>query len=560
MRQGQIGEIIGAKPQARRLILEEAAGISGLHSRRHEAELRLKGAEDNLLRVEDVLKQIDGQVESLRRQARQSSRYKALATEIRKHTALAHLIAWRAHETHFADARRKLDADGLEVAERTRAQGEAARLQAIAAANLPGLRDAEAHAGAALHRITLAREALAAEEKRAEARKSELERRLAQFARDLEHEEALIADAAGVGDRLATEDAALGESSADEVEAAALAHKREEEAQRRLVAVEAELTEAQTASSELNARRNALGVAAVEEGRRLARLEADLASVVREFEALSASGFADDEHALRGEAAAELAFALEEAESATIEAEAVHAEARQAETRSRGPLAEAERAAQRLETEVRTLVKLLGSGGDQRFPPVVDTLTVARGLEAALGAALGDDLDAPVDEAAPAHWSVLASMGDDPALPNGVEPLAAHVSAPPALARRLAQIGVVPREDGKRLAALLLPGQRLVSREGDLWRWDGFVAAADAPTPAARRLAEKNRLADLEREAEEARRRAERRAARPRKRPSASRKPPPPRRRLASTSAPPAPLPTAHVMRSRISSASAPRR
>ena len=55
VRQGQIGEIIAAKPQARRRILEDAAGIAGLHARRHEAELRLKAAEDNLVRVEDVL-------------------------------------------------------------------------------------------------------------------------------------------------------------------------------------------------------------------------------------------------------------------------------------------------------------------------------------------------------------------------------------------------------------------------------------------------------------------------------------------------------------------------
>ena len=109
VRQGQIGEIIAAKPQARRLILEEAAGISGLHSRRHEAELRLKGAEDNLLRVEDVLKQIDVQVESLKRQARQSSRYRNLAADIRRQDALAHLIAWREHEAAFAEAARKLE-------------------------------------------------------------------------------------------------------------------------------------------------------------------------------------------------------------------------------------------------------------------------------------------------------------------------------------------------------------------------------------------------------------------------------------------------------------------
>ena len=505
VRQGQIGEIIAAKPQARRLILEEAAGISGLHSRRHEAELRLKGAEDNLLRVDDVLKQIDVQIESLKRQARQSSRYKNLAADIRRHEALAHLIAWREHEASFAEARKKLDADLLDVAERTRAQGEAARMQALAAADLPPLREEEARRGAALHRITLARDALEAEEKRAREREAELERRVAEFARDHEREEALIADAAGVIGRLAQEDASLAEAQDAAGGLAAAAREREEAAKARLAAAEAELAEAQAASSDLNARRHALGAAAAEEGRRLARLEAEYAGIERELALLRAAGFEDDEQARRAEAAAEIAEALVAAEQATLAAEERHMQAREAEARSRGPLAEAERAAQALETEARTLANLLGARADGRFPPAVDAIGVARGLEAALGAALGDDLEAPIDEAAPAHWSLLIAEGADPALPAGVEPLASRVTAPPALARRLAQVGVVARADGKRQSALLKPGQRLVSREGDLWRWDGFVAAAEAPTPAARRLAEKNRLGDLLREAETAR-------------------------------------------------------
>ena len=505
VRQGQIGEIIAAKPQARRLILEEAAGISGLHSRRHEAELRLKGAEDNLLRVEDVLKQIDVQVESLKRQARQSSRYRNLAADIRRQDALAHLIAWREHEAAFAEAARKLDSDLLDVAERTRAQGEAARLQALAAADLPSLREEEARRGAALHRIALARDALEAEEKRAEEREAELERRAAQFARDFEREQALIADAADVVERLAAEDSALAEALADAGGLATEAREGEEEAQRRLAAAEADLAEAQTASSDLNARRHALGAAAAEEGRRLARLEAEHATIERELAALRASAADDAEREQRAEAAAELADGLAAAEEATLAAEQRHAEAREAEARSRGPLAEAERAAQGLETEARTLANLLGAMSGREFPPVVDAITVARGYEAALGAALGDDLDAPTDEKAPAHWSFLPGVGADPALPDGVEPLASRVAGPPALARRLAQVGVAVRADGERLMALLEVGQRLVSPEGDLWRWDGFVAAAEAPTPAARRLSEKNRLGELQREAEAAR-------------------------------------------------------
>jgi chromosome segregation protein len=506
VRQGQIGEIISAKPQARRLILEEAAGVSGLHSRRHEAELRLKGAEDNLTRVEDVLKQIDAQIDSLKRQARQSNRYRELAGAIRRHEALARLIAWREHEAAFADARRRLDADLIEVAERTRAQAEAAREQAIAAAALPALREEEARRGAALHRIALARDALEAEERRARQREAELERRMAQFAGDLQREEALIADAAGVKDRLAAEEAALIEQGAQADDGAAQAREAEAGAQSRLAGAEAALAEAQAAASDLAARRRALMTTVEEEGRRLARLEAECAAIERERGALSAAGFEEAERARRAQSVAELAEALASAERETLAAEHRHAAAREIEARHRGPLAEAERAAQRLETEARTLASLLGSDSSGPWPRAVDAVSVARGYEAALGAALGEDLDASIDEAAPAHWSLMAPAGDDdPSLPAGAESLSQRVSAPPALARCLAQVGVIARAEGKRLAQELKPGQRLVSVEGDLWRWDGFVAAAEAPSAAARRLAEKNRLGDLQREAEAAR-------------------------------------------------------
>ncbi len=505
VRQGQIGEIISAKPQARRLILEEAAGVSGLHSRRHEAELRLKGAEDNLTRVEDVLKQIDAQVDSLKRQARQSNRYRELAGAIRRHEALARLIAWREHEAAFAEARRRLDADLLEVTERTRAQAEAARLQALAAAALPPLREEEARRGAAVHRIALAREALEAEEKRAKEREAELDRRLAQFAGDLQREESLIADAAGVMDRLAAEEAALAEQGARADEDAVQAREAEQDAERRLASAESTLSEAQAAASDLAARRRALVATLEEEGRRLTRLEVEYSGIERERAALAASGFEETERAARAEAVAEAAEALAAAERETLAAEERHAAAREVEAQRRGPLAEAERAAQRLETEARTVAGLLGSDTSGPWPRAVDAVSVARGYEAALGAALGDDLDASVDEAAPAHWSLIEPADQDPTLPVGADPLAGRVSAPPALARRLAQVGVVARAEGKRLAHELKPGQRLVSLEGDLWRWDGFVSAAEAPTAAARRLAEKNRLGDLEREAEAAR-------------------------------------------------------
>ena len=96
------------------------------------------------------------------------------------------------------------------------------------------------------------------------------------------------------------------------------------------------------------------------------------------------------------------------------------------------------------------------------------------------------------------RWAGASIDPSDPVLPEGAAALSRYVQAPPELARRLAQIGVVERADGPRLMMLLRPGQRLVSREGDFWRWDGFAVAAHAPTGAARRLAERGRLQAIE--------------------------------------------------------------
>ena len=136
VRQGQIGEIISAKPQARRRILEDAAGVAGLHSRRHEAELRLNAASENLTRLEDVLKQVEGQSDSLRRQARQAARYRGLAEQIRQNEALLALMSYQIAADQLRDAAQRLEADLRNVQERTLEQAETAKFQAVAAHEL----------------------------------------------------------------------------------------------------------------------------------------------------------------------------------------------------------------------------------------------------------------------------------------------------------------------------------------------------------------------------------------------------------------------------------------
>ncbi|MFZ1923324.1 MAG: chromosome segregation protein SMC [Xanthobacteraceae bacterium] len=495
--QGRIGEIIQARPEARRRVLEEAAGISGLHARRHEAELRLKAAEQNLARVEDVIGQLAGQVAALKTQARQAVRYRNISGQVRRSEALLFHLRWIAAQSEVAETGRSKDEAVRVVAARTGEQAQASTRQADLAATLPALREAEAGAAAGLQRLVVARETLEREEARAKERIVELDRRIQQFAADLERERALGADAEAALQRLGAEQTSLSAVAQETQQRLAGANERVMAADSTLAASERSFAELTGALADLTARRNQLQAALRDHQERAARLDAEFANIESGLVATDAG--APD---LPGLAAtvAEAQAALAAAEHAAHAAETAHRQAREDMDTARTPLAAAEKSVQRLETEAKTIGKLLAVENKNLWPPVMDEIAVSKGYEKALGSALGDDLDAPVGSSAPMHWAGATLDPSDPALPDGVIALSHYVAAPPELARRLAQVGVVERGDGPQLAAMLKPGQRLVSREGDFWRWDGFAVAAHAPTGAARRLAERGRLEEIESE------------------------------------------------------------
>ena len=498
--QGKVGELIAAKPQARRALLEEAAGISGLHNRRHEAELRLKAAEQNLERLDDVIAEIDTQLETLKRQARQAIRYRNLSGEIRRAEATVLHLRWLASNAALAEAQTALD-EAIKLAQqRAEEQGAAARDQAVAAAALPPLRDEAAKAGAALQRITLAREALEGEERRVRNRLDELDRRLAQLGDDIAREERMLADNAAILSRLDEEERGIEAANAGMGEKQAEAEEHRQAAETALAESEAALGALTRELAEIAARRNQSERTLREAEERVSRYRTQSAEVEKELLALETAFAALPAIAARREVVEAAEAGLHNAEEGTVEAERRVVAAREAQARARQALSEGERELARIEAEAKALSALLVSTATDGIVPVLDAVKVDPGLEAALGAAFGEDLDAPADESAAVHWRGISIDAGDPALPGSAERLSDHVEAPSVLARRLSQIGLVAREDGPRLQSLLKPGQRLVSREGDLWRWDGYTAAADAPTAAAQRLASRNRLAELERE------------------------------------------------------------
>jgi chromosome segregation protein len=503
--QGKIGEIIQAKPEQRRRVLEDAAGVAGLHARRHEAELRLKAAEANLTRVEDVIGQLASQMDGLKKQARQAIRYRELAAKVRKAEATLFHLRWIEANAEVAESGHTHDLSVREQAERTREQAEAARIQAVRAAELPALREAEARAAAGLQRLTNARDLLDREEERAKERSAELDQRLTQFAADIAREQQQSSDAEIALLRLDTEDAELKEEIKSHVEKHSGVDARVAAAEATLADAERLFAELTTTLADLTAKRHQLEASVRGHRDRLARLDQEVVNVQAEEQKLAQETEGLGDLATLSAAMESAQRGVSHAEAAAQASEGAHFAARTTLEAARSPLAEAEKRVQRLETEARTIAKLVTGATKNLWPPIIDGVTVAKGYEKALGAALGDDLDAPVDPSSPLRWTVAGAPYEDPELPEGVEPLAAHVQAPPELSRRLKQIGVVARERGSELVSHLKTGQRLVSVEGDVWRWDGFVAAAHAPTGAARRLAERARLVDIEHELEQAR-------------------------------------------------------
>ena len=505
VRQGQIGLLISQKPLARRAILEEAAGIGGLHQRRHEAELRLRAAETNLSRLEDVIREVEGQLANLKRQARQASRYRNLSGHIRKAEALAHYLRWTAAEARAALAGEELAAAASQVATATDVAARASTTQSDAAATLPPLRQAEAERGAAHHRLIAQREQLDAEETRAREAAQRIRQLIAQAEADAEREQLLEHDADSALADLSRESGVLQAATENAQSDLAAAEQLSAEMSETLAETERLLERLTAELAEWNAKK-----ASLERGQNLASalLDSSKSQLADAQARLNAAleGAKDAPDVLAAEHETEQARKASETGRVSAEAARIRfQEAEAAEAAAREPLEACEREVQRLSAEIRALSELLHPEGEGLFPPLVDAVTVQSGYEAALAAALGDDLQAPLDNSSPHHWRDLGAYDFDPNLPAGTKPLSQFVKAPPALARRLAMTGLVFPDQGAALQSQLKPGQRLVSARGDLWRWDGFVASADAPSLSALRLAQRNRLTALEEEAEKAR-------------------------------------------------------
>jgi len=499
VRQGQISELINAKPKSRRRILEEAAGISGLYQRRHEAELKLKGAEGNLERVDDVLEQLAGQMSQLERQAKQAARYRNIGEELRKFEGMLLYRRWKE-----ADEARQLAQDDLrqKITEAGRAEAQARTVSAQRQQleeGLPPLREEEAIAAAILQRLQVQRDTLKDQEEQAHQTIATLGRRIEQLTLDIAREAGLNRDAGDTIDRLEWEAGELAKAGEGHQEKLDQSITVAREAAGLLKEKETALSQLTEDVARLAARHQSVQRFLQDSQALLSKSETELAraqaNVVTSQEVLQT---ATQAFKTAGEQQLDVVAMAAQADANLLAAEAARTDAQTRETTARSARSEAEGATNALRAELLALRKLVDrDAGDGVH--ILDQLRVNKGFEKALGAALADDLRAPVlDGEDGSGWQSLPTYPQPQALPAEVQPLGLHVSAPEVLARRLDQIGLVTAAQGAALQGDLKPGQRLVSCDGDLWRWDGLILlAADMPSAAALRLEQRNRLEEL---------------------------------------------------------------
>ncbi len=496
--QGKIAQVIAAKPTERRQMLEEAAGIAGLHVRRRDAESKLRQTETNLERLEDIMAGLDSQIASLRRQAKQAERYRKLSDEIKTAEARLVFARWRDAAAAADEAKKAAAQAEAHTAEQQTLVNQASDLQRSAAQTLSDAREQQADrrddANAHGHRMA----ALGSQLEAAEQRLADLDRQKARLEADRGDADRLTRDAAEALSRLERELAQSEKALAGDEEQRPALERAQEQAERDSrtaelalakatadnAGVEAEWRVAEAAIAQAQARLDRVEA----EGRRMAQQRAALAGEDPDAQVDAAKAAVED----AAGSVARIRSRLEEMQTrkAALQAERDEASSALAEAKAELSGVQREWEALKRDREARERATAKRSGRQQ----AIDGVRAAKGYERAVAAALGRDgkalLGLPDRDAEGRYWT-----GADAPAPVA-DSLSAHVeTCPEELRALLALVHVAGEDDGRTLA----PGHSLVTMAGQLRRWDGLVVRGEGSAEAARLEAE-NRFADLDRQ------------------------------------------------------------
>ena len=500
VRQGQIASLINEHPKARRKILEEAAGIAGIYQRRHESELKLNTSEDNLLRVNDILSKLQDQLKVLAKQASQASEYRSLGVSIRKKEALLLYTQWKYKKEEVEIAENELGQILKSRSERQKIYLDLGREREQKEGIIPSKREKQAADQIGFRQLHSMKDSFDEKHRLAVLKIDELKKRIADLNQEYLREVELSRDAEGVLQKLSVEinqlelerstleerlTQAQNESEVSEIEfkkqeldydekAADLANllaekntteKRREDYKKNLRLIEEKLSQVKSDQASVDIRRGDIEIEKIKEAESLA--ETDLLVTAK-------------------------ASSLEKLENECQKAMRAEAEENEKLLESKS-----KRAA--IISEIETLKEL---AQDRVLPSdaLLNKVSATPGYELALGAAMSDELNFPGNVTGDkSGWMEFHERCQVKDLPEGIIMLADFVKYPPELSSKLKNIGIVSIEDGPKMQLQLSNGQSLVSKEGDLWRWDGFVRrSVDISSETALKLKNINRLKKLQ--------------------------------------------------------------
>ena len=497
--QGRVTQMINAKPQDRRMVLEESAGVSGLYVRRHEAELRLRAADNNLQRLEDLVGSMEGRLGSLKKQARQAIRYKELSAQIRElETAIAYL-EWRVLVNKIDKAKAKFGEAESSVAERMATVTQLTKTQNAQSEELPALRQKEAESSAALQSQKLTLQRIEDQEKALEDQINETKAQLDRLVEDRSHEKTSFEDNTATLERLKKEEERLHHNEASEADILAEKTAIKDRLEIQVTELEREYESFMEKVAETRASRQTIERQIASDESRLS-VSQERQEKLQEDLKTAQDKFSEDntQDTLKTEIIA-LEKSVKEYREQLMAAEQAYEAAEEAVERTREEQQKANKQESEILTEIKTLETVLDSETEDQYQPILSEVEPDKGFETALSRALGDTLMASTNDEAPMVWTQREfSASDFPALPSQAKALEPHVKAPNHLKAALSLIGVVNSiEEGKSCAAQLKPGQSIVSLDGAYWRWDGLHIKATASDRHALQLQQTNRLKEL---------------------------------------------------------------
>ena len=496
--QGQVGKIINSKPQERRQILEEAAGISGIHARKHETELKLKSTETNLDKLEEIITNDVSRLKELSRQSNQAKRYKTISENIRKLEATILYQRWNSNKEKIEINKKQLESCTENVNQITRKIASVSLQQQNIENDLPALREENQKYSNILNKLKVEYDILIKEEESISLEKAKQKDTIKNLIAEIFNEEKLFKEldiqykelTSNINTiKINTTDININELKEN------LENLKKEEAYNSEKLTESERALAYNTSQIENLQNEIVKLKLQKE-----ETKNSLQKNIEEIKNLNTISKENNEKdvflnkidilkkKLKDEDSKEIST-LKKLDIIVKKIKNLNEKIDQKKIVLQNKL----RSIDQYNASKDILTKLFES--DEKNI-VINYLKFPNGFEKAIEAALGHGLKASLEKSS-IEWRNIDQQSLK-SLPEGIKSLSDYTKGVPEVLNILKLTGLVDTsEQGDLLQHKLIPGQQLVTKNGGLWRWDGYTHTENAKTPANQILQNKTNLIEL---------------------------------------------------------------